>query len=126
MKELSTFYEEGKMHRLDGLEADPKLKCLKIFQEIGWVGAVKAHQLYDKGMRSVEDLRTKGLHLLSEQAQICLNRCNYVWLGSTDENLHEKIGSSTCGQWTCGRGSKCRVPRKGAGEGPSERGFSIR
>ncbi|CAM9611406.1 unnamed protein product [Ectocarpus sp. 12 AP-2014] len=74
MKELSTFYEEGRMHRLDGLEADPKLKCLKIFQEVGWVGAVKAQQLYDKGMRSIEDLRTKGLHLLSEQAQICLDR----------------------------------------------------
>eukprot|EP00903_Cladosiphon_okamuranus_P022154 g20373.t2 len=33
MKELTTFYKEGRMNRLDGLEADPKLKCLELFQK---------------------------------------------------------------------------------------------
>lgn len=77
MKELTAFFAEGKgKARAPVLETDPSEleACLKLFQEVGWVGAVKAQQLYDKGMRSIEDLRTRGRHLLTEQMRICLNR----------------------------------------------------
>lgn len=75
MKELTTFYEEGRMDRLDGLEADPKVRCLELFQKVSWVGPKKAEELYDNGLRSIEDLRARGQHLLTEQARVCLNRC---------------------------------------------------
>ena len=75
MKELTTFYEEGRMNRLEGLEADPKLRSIELFQKVSWVGPVKAEELYDHGLRSIEDLRAKGQHLLTEQARICLSRC---------------------------------------------------
>lgn len=75
MAELKTFYEEGKMNRLVGLEADRKVKCLELFQQVGWVGAKKAETLYDYGLRSIQDLRDRGQHLLTEQARVCLNRC---------------------------------------------------
>ncbi|CAM9648921.1 unnamed protein product [Ectocarpus sp. 8 AP-2014] len=77
MKELTAFFAEGKgKARPPVSEADPPAleACLKLFQEVGWVGAVKAQQLYDKGMRSIEDLRTRGRHLLTEQMRVCLNR----------------------------------------------------
>lgn len=74
MKELTTFYEEGRMSRLDGLEADPKLKALELFQEVSWVGPKKAEELYDNGLRSIEDLRASGQHLLTKQARVCLSR----------------------------------------------------
>lgn len=78
MRELETFYEEGKMHRLDGMEADPKLKCLELFNKISWVGEVTAQKLYSEGMRSIEDVRERGQHLLNEQARICLSRYGWV------------------------------------------------
>ncbi|CAM9422741.1 unnamed protein product [Ectocarpus sp. 6 AP-2014] len=77
MKELTAFLAEGKgKARAPVSEADPPAPeaCLKLFQEVGWVGAVKAGQLYDKGMRSIEDLRTSGRDLLTEQMRVCLNR----------------------------------------------------
>lgn len=74
MEELEAFYEEGKMNRLNDLEADPKLRCLELFQTISWVGPKKAEELCKAGMRTLEDVRTKGMHLLTEQARLCLNR----------------------------------------------------
>ncbi|CAM9244849.1 unnamed protein product, partial [Hapterophycus canaliculatus] len=74
IKELESFYAEGKMYRLDGMEADPKLKCLELFNKISWVGEVTAKKLYSEGMRSIEDVRARGQHLLNEQARICLSR----------------------------------------------------
>lgn len=77
MKELTTFYEEGRMDRLVGLEADPKLRSLELFQKVGWVGPKKAEELYNDGLRSIEDLRARP-DLLTEQQKICLNRYVYV------------------------------------------------
>eukprot|EP00752_Nemacystus_decipiens_P005447 g4937.t1 len=74
MKELTTFYDEGRMNRLDGLEADPRVRCLELFQKVGWVGSATAEKLYGEGMRSIEDLRARGQALLTEQQRICLNR----------------------------------------------------
>ena len=77
MRELKAIYETGESPRLDGLAADPKVRCLELFQKIGWVGPVKARELYGNGIGSIEELRAKGQHLLTEQARICLSR--YVW-----------------------------------------------
>lgn len=75
MKELSTFYEEGRMNRLEGLEADPRVRSLELFQKISWVGPIKARELFDYGLRSIEDVRERGQHILTEQGRICLSRC---------------------------------------------------
>ncbi|CAN0206851.1 unnamed protein product [Ectocarpus sp. 12 AP-2014] len=77
IKELTAFFAKSKGRaRSPVSEADPSAveTCLKLFQEVGWVGAVKAQQLCDRGMRSIEDLRTRGRHLLTEQMRVCLNR----------------------------------------------------
>ncbi|CAB1100093.1 unnamed protein product [Ectocarpus sp. CCAP 1310/34] len=70
------FLPRARARRSPVSEVDPPTveACLKLFQEVGWVGAVKTQQLYDKGMRSIENLRTRGRHLLTEQVRFCLNR----------------------------------------------------
>ncbi len=74
MKELKAFYEEGRMGRLEGLEADPRVRRMELFKKVGWVGDVKARELFDHGITSIEDLRARGQHLLTKQSRVCLSR----------------------------------------------------
>lgn len=78
MKELASFYAEGRMNRLEGLEANPKIKSMELLRKISWVGETTAEKLWDRGLRTIEDVRARGQHLMTEQARICLSRYTCV------------------------------------------------
>ena len=58
-KKVKEFIEQGKMTKLESLQADPKLMVLEELAKIWGVGPVAAQKLYDKKIRSVADLRKK-------------------------------------------------------------------
>ena len=52
-KKVKEFLEEGKMTKLENLEADPKLVALEALAQIWGVGNVAAAKLYASGIRSI-------------------------------------------------------------------------
>ena len=56
-KKVKEFMEAGKITIVETLKADPKLSVISDFEKIWGVGPVAAQKLYQKGVRSVEELR---------------------------------------------------------------------
>lgn len=58
-KKVKEFLEEGKMTKLVTLQDDPKIKVLGDLEKIWGVGPVAAQKLYNAGIRSVSDLKSR-------------------------------------------------------------------
>lgn len=56
---VKEFLEQGKMSKLESLQADPKVAILSDLEKIWGVGPVAAQKLYQAGIRSVKDLENK-------------------------------------------------------------------
>ena len=70
-KKVKEFMEQGKMSKLESLQADPKVAILGELEKIWGVGPVAAQKLYQAGIRSVKDLDGKQ-HLLTQFQKIGL------------------------------------------------------
>ena len=58
-KKVKEFMEQGKMSKLESLQADPKVAILGELEKIWGVWQVAAQKLYQAGIRSVKDLEGK-------------------------------------------------------------------
>ena len=64
----------GKLLKLENFQNDKKVQCIISFANIWGVGSKTAHQLYNKGYRSIEDLR-KSPDVLTGQQKIGMAYC---------------------------------------------------
>eukprot|EP01034_Spumella_vulgaris_P023242 gene23242-29446_t len=65
--------DTGSLQKLEHFHEDPKMQTLHTFANIPWVGPVTAETLYKKGYRSIDDLRERGKHDLTEQQLVGIN-----------------------------------------------------
>lgn len=66
-------YTTGKLKLLESLKQEPEISSFLIFRKIWGVGLKKSHDLYRKGCRTIEDVRTMAQDSLTVQQRIGLN-----------------------------------------------------
>ena len=56
-KKIKEFIEDGTIKRFEFIETDEKTNILKLLESVWGIGPKNAQKLYDKKIRSIEDLR---------------------------------------------------------------------
>jgi len=74
LEKVEEILDTGGLKKLQALKNDPKVKALMELASIWGIGPKIACQLYDRGYRSVADLRQRGSLELTEQQRIGLSR----------------------------------------------------
>eukprot|EP00347_Sterkiella_histriomuscorum_P009814 403339784 len=67
LKKLREYVAEGSIKRFEFIDTDEKIKTLQLFEQVWGIGPSKAQELWDKKMRSIEDLRNHQSLLTSMQ-----------------------------------------------------------
>lgn len=71
-EKIQEIMETGTLKKLNNFKNDPKIKSLTELSGIWGVGEKTASDLMKKGFKSVQDLRDRGMHLLTQQQKVGL------------------------------------------------------
>ncbi|CDW74543.1 helix-hairpin-helix motif family protein [Stylonychia lemnae] len=70
-KKIKEFIDDGIIKRFEFIDTDEKHNTLKLIESVWGIGPKNAQKLYDKKIRTIEDLR-KNQHLLTDMQKIGL------------------------------------------------------
>lgn len=71
-KKIKEFLDTGVIQRFEFLKNDERALTLDLFGEVWGIGPVAAGKLYQKGLRTIEDLRKKQDEVLTDMQKIGL------------------------------------------------------